>query len=116
MGRADRIGPVSPKAKPARCNPARLRSGAFTFSHYLAILGGGLVEISGFDLDENSQDVIQVARCATGCLSGSVFNALAKSVSEFQENPFVPRIAELRLRPCPDSSFRFENTVFHLPA
>jgi hypothetical protein len=42
----------------------------------------------------------------------SALHALAKSVSEFQENLFVARIAELRLRPCPDGSFRFENTVF----
>ena len=77
-----------------------------------AILRGGLVEIFGFDFGENSQNDNQVARCAAGCLCVSALHALAKSVSEFQENPFVARIAELRLRPCPDGSFRFENTVF----
>jgi hypothetical protein len=76
------------------------------------VLRGGLVEIFGFDFGENSQNVNQVARCAAGCLCVSALHALAKSVSEFQENPFVARIAELRLRPCPDGSFRFENTVF----
>jgi hypothetical protein len=80
----------------------------------LAILGGGLVEIFGFGLGENSQNFNQVARCTAGCLCGSALHTLAKSVSEFQENPFVAGIAELRLRPCPDGSFRFENAVFHL--
>src|SRR5262249_12471147 len=81
----------------------------------LAILLGRLVETFGFGLGENSQKVNQVARGAAGCLGGSTLNALAKSVSEFQEHPFVARIAELRFRPFPDSTLRFENAVFHLP-
>jgi hypothetical protein len=48
------------------------------------------------------------------CLCDSALQALAKSFSEFQENTFVVRIAELRLSPLPDGTFRFENTVFHL--
>ena len=69
----------------------------------------------GFGLGENSQNVNQVARGAAGCLCGSALEALAKSVSEFQENPFVARIADLGFRPFPDGTFRVENTVFHLP-
>jgi hypothetical protein len=75
----------------------------------------GRVEIFGFGLGENSQNVDQIARGAAGCLCGSALHALAKSVSEFQENPFVARIADLRFRPFPDGTFRVENTVFHLP-
>ena len=45
----------------------------------------------------------------------SALHALAKSVSEFQEHPFVARIADLGFRPFPDGTFRVENTVFHLP-
>ena len=74
----------------------------------------GRVEIFGFGLGENSQNLDQIARGAAGFLCGSALHALAKSVSEFQENPFVAGIAELRLRPCPDGSFRFENTVLGL--
>jgi hypothetical protein len=75
----------------------------------------GRVEIFGFGLGENSQNINQVARGAADCLCGSALEALAKSFSEFQENTFVARIAELRLGPCPNGTFRFENTVFHLP-
>jgi hypothetical protein len=74
----------------------------------------GLVEIFGFDLGENSQNVNQVVRGAACCLCSSALHALAKSVSEFQEKAFVARIAELRLHPHPDGTSRFENTVFHL--
>jgi hypothetical protein len=45
----------------------------------------------------------------------SALEPLAKSLSEFQENTFVVRIAELRLGPLPNNTFRFEDTVFHLP-
>jgi hypothetical protein len=75
----------------------------------------GRGKLFGFGLDENSQNVKQVARGAADCFCGSALEALAKSLSEFQENTFVVRIAELRLGPLPDGSFRFENTVFHLP-
>ena len=75
----------------------------------------GRVEIFGFDLGENSQNVDQIARGAAGCLCCSALQALAKAVSEFQENPFIARIADLRFRPFPDGIFRVENTVFHLP-
>ena len=107
-----------PKAKTARCNPAvtvHRVSALLSNTHPLAILLGGLVEIFGFGLSENSQNVNQVARGAAGCLCGSALEALAKSVSEFQENPFVARIADLGFRPFPDGTFRVENTVFHLP-
>jgi len=69
----------------------------------------------GFSFGENSQNVNQVDRGTAGCLCGSAPHALAKSVSEFQENPFVARIADLRFRPFPDGTFRIENTVLHLP-
>jgi hypothetical protein len=48
-------------------------------------------------------------------LCASALQALAKSFSEFQENTFVVRIAELRLGPLPHGTFRFENTLFHSP-
>jgi hypothetical protein len=123
----------------------------------------GRIEILGFGLGENFQNVNQVTRGAPNCLWGprkieaagnrrhlwreqhrieprtkrnhwwanlgcltsdDYFSrspyvlprsTLAKSFSEFQENTFVVRIAELRLGPLPDATFRFENTVFHLP-
>jgi len=62
----------------------------------------------------SARNVNQVARGAAVCLCDSALQALAKSFSEFQENTFVVRIAELRLSPLPDGTFRFENTVFHL--
>jgi hypothetical protein len=106
---------VSSKAKTLGVIRPDFRTVLAALSHYLTILRGGLVEIFSFGLGENSQNFNQVACCAPGCLSGSMLHALAKSVSEFRENPFVARITDLRLRPCPDGSFRFENTVFHLP-
>jgi hypothetical protein len=125
---ADRVaGRSRLKQKRARCNPARLCTELVqcfqSLSHLsnsvssLAILNwwGGRTLRRG--LGENTQNVDQVARGAGGCLCGSALNALAKSVSEFQENAFAARIAELRLRlrPFPDSTFRFENTAFHSP-
>jgi hypothetical protein len=95
-------GRWKPKAKTAKCNfgLTMLRISAVVSSTQpLAILLEGLVEIFGFGLGENSQNVHQVARGAASCLCGSALHALAKSVSEFQESPFVARIAELRLRP-----------------
>jgi hypothetical protein len=72
------------------------------------------IEIFGFRLGENSQNISQVARGAPDFLCASALQAPAKSFSEFQENMFVVRIAELRLGPLLDGTFRFENTVFHL--
>jgi len=75
----------------------------------------GRVKILGFGFGENSQNVSQVARGVPDHLCASVLQALAKSFSEFQENTFVVRIAELRLGPLPHGTFRFENTLFHSP-
>jgi hypothetical protein len=72
------------------------------------------IEIFGFRLGENSQNISQVARGAPDFLCASALQAPAKSFSEFQENTFVVRIAELRLGPLLDGAFRFENTVSHL--
>jgi hypothetical protein len=101
------IGGDAPSVRFGSQSGAALHPAPSHLLGWLQFCLAGRVEIFGVGPSENSQNVNQVARSAADCLCSSALQALAKSVSEFQEDTFVVRIAELRLGPFPDGTFRF---------